>query len=448
LSSLDDEASQTWNAAYQSRSCFALPQQKAVQPFALQYAAAVNVFMTELKLNDRIADQKMPFVAVTIRRLLNRNFQKAATDLQRFGVDIEAIYALEKTQIKVERTIFAPETAPEAMLAHFAAPTAEMTALVFGAKDLIASKSKSESNNTDENEIAKMQAFGHAFGSLVYILDALEDFDKDRENKEFNALRAAFATENLSIKDRLFVTNYLRKAEQTMTLALNDLPLSETAKADFAARISANLTLRLHQAARPYLSLKQSLSERIATEWNYRTATAKTLANQAFTNVSQEIFAPFAAAPIAVAHYASFGAIAFFLPQVAHSFSTQNKQNWSFAALGVATWLAFASAVGIIKKAKKTCSSPDNVAGLKAAKDCCDSGACSSCSDGDKQACCTGCCTCCCTACETSNSCDNCCTCCSQSNHCEQDNWVFALIVLAVIALLLGLAYIIIVLGK
>jgi Family of unknown function (DUF5685) len=305
LSSLDEEASQTWNAAYQSRSCFALPQQKAVQPFALQYAAAVNVFMTELKLNDRIADQKIPFVAVAIRRLLNRNFQKAATDLQRFGVDIAAIYALEKTQIKVERAIFAPETTPEAMLAHFATPTAEMTALIFGTKTLISSKK--ESNNTDENEIAKMQAFGHAFGTLVYILDALEDFDKDHENKEFNALRAAFATENLGIKDRLFVTNYLRKAEQTMTLALNDLPLSETAKADFAARISANLTLRLHQAARPYLSLKQSLSERIVTEWNYRTATAKTLANQAFTNVSQEIFAPFAAA-----HYASFGAIAFF----------------------------------------------------------------------------------------------------------------------------------------
>jgi hypothetical protein len=434
LSSLDAQQPEMWDAAYQSNSCFALPKGSAEQPFALQYSAAVNVFMAELKLNDRITDQKSLFAA-TVRRALSRSFRQAAATLEQFGADIPGIYALEKQQIQVERSIFAADTTPETMLAHFAAPTAQMTALVFeAAAEHLSCK------NTDL--AAQLHAFGLAFGRLIYVLDAFEDFEKDKYNQEFNALRTALNTTELSLQNRFFATNYLREAEQKMTLALNALPLAESVKTEFAARISANLTLRLHHAASPYLNLKQTLAARIKTEWDYRTSTAQRLANQAFTNVLER-----AMPPVAGAHYAAYGAIAFFLPQIANNFQQHSKHNWSFAALGIATWATLAAAIGLGKKVKKTCTSPDTLQQLHSAKDCCNGA--SDCGNGSNNSeCCTGLCGCCCSACSAADCCSNCCSCCSESNNCKQDEWVFGLIVIAVLALLLGLAYLIIVLGK
>jgi Family of unknown function (DUF5685) len=435
LSNLAQAQPELWDASYQSKSCFALPQGKTEQPFALQYSAAVNVFMAELKLNDRITDQKSLFAA-TIRRALNRNFQKAAAELKALGTDTDTIYSLEKTQLAVERSFFAADTAPETILGHFAAPTAEMTALVFEA----AAKHLPQGETPILKQ--KLRAFGSSFGKLVYVLDALEDFEKDKQNKEFNALRAALHSDTLSIAQRIVATNYLRQAEQEMTLALYDLPLAEAVKTEFAARISANLTLRLHHAARPYLSLKQSLAERLKTEWQHRTKTAQTLANQAFTNVLER-----AMPPVAGVHYAAFGAVAFFIPQIANTFNHNNKINWSFAALGLAAWATVKAAIGLGKQAKKSCNSPDNLQNLRSAKDCCD-GASACDTSGGNEACCTGLCGCCCAACEGADCCSNCCSCCADSNGWKKDDWIFGLIVIAVLALLLGIAYLILVLAK
>src|SRR5260370_15128449 len=77
--------------------------------------------------------------------------------------------------------ILATQTAREARaesLAHVAEPTATATAMIFSHGARLVGR---------EDLAANMYRLGHAFGYLVYILDAFEDRERDRQSGGFNA---------------------------------------------------------------------------------------------------------------------------------------------------------------------------------------------------------------------------------------------------------------------
>ena len=102
-----------------------------------------------------------------------------------------------------------------------------------------------------------MNALGFAFGSLVYVLDALEDFEADTRKGDFNALRAAFSlppeqgtaapTGSAALPEaaRITVHAYLRELAEQAAAALHSLPIDAPQVRLLANRVRTNLNRRL-----------------------------------------------------------------------------------------------------------------------------------------------------------------------------------------------------------
>ena len=124
------------------------------------------------------------------------------------------------------------------LLNLLAEPTARATALFFahGAKIVGC-------------EIAQETMFqlGAAFGKLIYLLDAFEDYEKDFRSGQFNAFRRAFeSTQNtMSGALRRRAVERIRLEENEMAKRLSELPIATELKELFVRRLNDNLSKKL-----------------------------------------------------------------------------------------------------------------------------------------------------------------------------------------------------------
>jgi hypothetical protein len=161
-----------WSEAYRSWNCMSLPDDEEM-PLLLRYTAAVNVLLGEYKVRDHEADSRRAWWT-WLRRWFSPAFRKAQSDLVALEFPVEEVERILSRQAELEATA-------GVRMEDVAAPTAEVTALVFrhGAR------------------LAKLDAMadvlagvGYRFGELIYILDAYEDFDRDARTGAFNAVRS------------------------------------------------------------------------------------------------------------------------------------------------------------------------------------------------------------------------------------------------------------------
>ena len=244
MEALAPAAAPDGDRAFRSFSCLALPAYGPKVPIRLRYAAAATVFLAEAKLADRL-DDSPSLLADAFSRAYGRAFQRAAADLSAWDAPVDPVLSLLGSQGAREEAASAllGDRSSVEVLARLAGPTAESTALVFEHGARLAGR---------PGAARAMGELGRAFGTLVYLLDAYEDFERDSTRGEFNAFRAAYALargpmpEELRPAFRQAVWSSGVEAVQR----IEELPFPEVRRSLFAGRLRSNLSARLGESVR------------------------------------------------------------------------------------------------------------------------------------------------------------------------------------------------------
>jgi hypothetical protein len=257
-----DERLAQWDRAYQSYSCFSLPDNPEDMPLSLQFAATATLINAQFKIADRVMDSNRSLWLFP-QWYFSGSFRAASARLKLWGFLLAELWECSIIQAKREAEAednAARQSAGE-MLAGLAEPTGTAAGLIFqhGAR-VVGGHTAQEA----------MYALGRTFGTMIYLLDALEDFEKDFRNRHFNALRAAYSLscERLPAHPRESVTQTIRDLAAQIESMLAQLPIAATRAAEFAARLQTNLSIRLdgkrmlHRACRALSKPAMTFRER------------------------------------------------------------------------------------------------------------------------------------------------------------------------------------------
>lgn len=239
LTALSSDAVNDWQQSYQSYNCLNLP--KTEMPLALQFAATANVILTEFKLADHIADEKKRRFKFA-RQLFSKESREAENALRNWDFPLEEVQEILSSQERRET-----ESRDFEILAE---PTAQTTALFFSKGANLVGKSELE---TAAFEI------GSAFGKLVYLLDAFEDYENDFKANKFNAIRAVYGLPEACVPNiaKRKVISELHELENEIIQKVSDLPINESEKALFSGRLQQNLQRKL-QADLPVIQSEKN----------------------------------------------------------------------------------------------------------------------------------------------------------------------------------------------
>jgi hypothetical protein len=235
----DDEKLSGWARQYRSYNCMSIPPSETDMPLALQLAAAGTMVMAEFKIADHIADRQGRRWRLA-GRVYSRSFARAAAHLQQWNFPVAELRECWRAQIEVERQPSAqPGLSWQDLLTQYAGPTATATSLFFEHGARIAA---------DGLATEPMKAVGRSFGELVYLLDALEDYEDDARTGAFNPLRVAFQSTQgrLVARDREKTVGLLREIASQIESDIEGLPIPQERARIFTSRLRANLSGRLN----------------------------------------------------------------------------------------------------------------------------------------------------------------------------------------------------------
>lgn len=227
LAALSAEKPSEWQEGYQSFNCFARIDGDNI-PLAFQYASAVNVFLSDLKIKDHIQDEKK-LLWKGAKLTYHRPFKKASRNLSQFGLPIEEIEQLFQQQLSLEKE--------NHTLEEYAYPTSKITSLIFKQGGVLIKKNE-----------AILEKIGFHFGKLAYILDAIEDYDKDIRSNNFNGIKHGFQLGNhsidLSIKNQ--VNEIIFSIQEKIISLIEVSAFSEETKKVFISRLSLNIHKKIY----------------------------------------------------------------------------------------------------------------------------------------------------------------------------------------------------------
>lgn len=285
LTALGDDKFTSWQRAYQSYNCMSLPKNE--MPFALEFAATANVVLTEFKLKDHIADENKTRWQIAYKTFSNA-FTKAVKQLESRQFPLENLREVlaEQTGRETELT----GKSPDEVLHYLAEPTATATALFFaeGAKQI-----------GRETEAETMSALGFAFGKLVYLLDAFEDYEKDLKLNRFNAFRAAFGIDSkrLTGTAKRKAVEKIRAAQTEVAENIEKLTISTELKQLYIGRLKSNLERQLKTDLPVNVHQKVCTPKRrltFAERWRKAKTIAGELTTGSFSQKTWQYFPAFA----------------------------------------------------------------------------------------------------------------------------------------------------------
>jgi Family of unknown function (DUF5685) len=409
-----------WNQSYQSYNCLALPRSQAAMPLVLQYAAAATLTLSEFKLADHILDSKQRRWRVA-RRVFSKSFRQAAAQLAEWDFPVADLRRALRSQEAREARARNATVSPDATLDDLAEPTAHATAMFLAhGTQLVGIASATDS----------MRRIGRAFGALIYLLDALEDYGKDARSGNFNAIRAAFklTDERLPADIRKSVADRIRSLAAEIETALGELPIADSWARLFASRLQQNLSqqlgARLPVVAQP-CKVKHATKKTLGERWREAVAAGHALADKRAAAHG----ASFAARMASPFVFASVLPITFLFPREAAQAGSYREclgLGLNLMALGslaaaVAGRLRFSSDSSEVEEAIKEEIGKGKGARKAARKAAAAGGGGTGDSSGGSSFCCCGDCDCCCDGCDCCDCCNGC-DCCDCCNGCDGCN--------------------------
>ena len=141
---------------------------------AMRISSAFHILLVDQWLLDQQLDRQWLWGWA---RLLTRPLSRKAADEFRYDDDLlELITTISERQSALEKTGGDQLTPDEA-----AAPTAELLGLLL--KQVVAPLNPSSST---PEQVGRLDHLGHALGSAIYLIDALEDLEQDQSRRLFN----------------------------------------------------------------------------------------------------------------------------------------------------------------------------------------------------------------------------------------------------------------------
>jgi hypothetical protein len=241
---------------------------------------------------------------------------------------------------------------------------------------------------------------GFAFGKLVYLIDAFEDYEKDFRGKRFNAFRAAFrlSEEKLTPGAKRKVAAVLRDSESEISEKINQLPIAENQKTLFVSRLSENLQRKL-KTNLPVLKTKSVCAPKPRQTFNQRWQNAAAKARALARNYSWQM-------PLVFLFVFAFALIAPARAGEAKSARECFDLSFNLMALGAVFGSVLAFPKPFLQKfPKRRKKQAEESGGDDSGESWCDWCDCDCCCDCD--GCCDGCD--CCSGCCDNCGCDGCC---------------------------------------
>ncbi len=289
-----------WAPAFQSYNCMSLPTEAEV-PLTLRIAAAVSMILSELKFEDHI-DDGGSIVVRGAKRCLDPVFTKSESEFSLLKFPMEDIRNWFEQQSIREKFGRGPATADDS-LTMFAEPTAMITAIVFEHSGSIVS---------GDTWKPTMKRLGYGFGSLIYLIDAFEDYEKDFRTSSFNAIASAFELTSpkmpLAIEEG--IERKIRLMLKELDTCIEELPLSADQKQEYSQRLWRNVRrktgFQLHTHSSKHVHSKicqnhvsnnlpscNNTESSLHSRWQTARSTASNLTSDIMTLCDSKVIRPF-----------------------------------------------------------------------------------------------------------------------------------------------------------
>lgn len=217
---------------FSAYKCQQLPKSVYDIPMSLQYVSSINVILSYFKLLDNYYDSKNAGKIKwgVLIRIQKSSFKKAKIRLKELGFPFETISKNIKQQFLIEKEKNFDIDFKE-IIKKYSLPTANLTASIF-----------SYGSNFTNPELANnLYNIGFAFGEIVYLNDALTDYETDRRNNQFNILNlnlGCFKNKKESIKC------YIRDRLEILKREIDCLPLNTKLIHSYKNRLDLNLSVK------------------------------------------------------------------------------------------------------------------------------------------------------------------------------------------------------------
>lgn len=291
-----------WSPAFQSYNCMSLPGESDV-PLTLRIAAAVSMILSELKFEDHI-DDSGSVVFRGAKKCLDPVFTKSESEFARLNFPMEAIRQWFDLQ-SVREQFGRGRATEDGSLSLFAEPTAMITSIVF---------EHSASIVSGDDWKPAMQRLGYGFGSLIYLIDAFEDYVRDFRTNSFNAIASAYelTTANIPSEIEESVERKIRLILKDLDACVEELPLTTDQKQEYSQRLWRNVrrktgfALQQHkvtskhvhsQTCKTHASKNQSSScnqteTSLQSRWQTACATASNLTSDLVSSCDSKVIRP------------------------------------------------------------------------------------------------------------------------------------------------------------
>lgn len=256
--------------ALRSYNCMRLPDENDI-PIELRLSAAINMILCDFKVRDQLSDAPgLPWKIAN--QMFAARFGAAAMMLSKFDFPLHetfewlSVQALREKEARFSSGEVSPLLSNAAMaldidrMSWLGEPTAVVTGLFFRHAALAC---RIAARTAD-----LLYQLGSSFGQLVYVLDALEDFEKDLRRGEFNAIRSCspgssrlFNSPN-SLDSSRFIAraaisdatldaalNLIRSRRQDIEKCIEALPIDESTQQLFRERFLSSTEKRLSRLA-------------------------------------------------------------------------------------------------------------------------------------------------------------------------------------------------------
>lgn len=255
LSSLLKKDIKEWETSLQAvNQCWTMPKTEEDLPQNLKYAAAANIFFAQLKFRDDIADEEGG--KKWLHRFYENKLDKAASDLQSYGLDLSNCYEWADLQLKRESEEVDRSMSFEHYLNYCAEATAEISAAVFSNAAVFVGLDQAQQD---------FYQLGYALGQLMYVLDALEDFSSDLKKQKFNPFLQYYSVGQASSLIHSSGWDLVDEYRMGVEQELLQLSIDELEKERYAARLLSNILERQAKWEAPeaaVLSFKEAWKKR------------------------------------------------------------------------------------------------------------------------------------------------------------------------------------------
>lgn len=241
-------------------TCLKLPQKEEQIPQFLKYAASINILLGHYKIIDNVYDSKHKFnIWSLIQYFGNSNFAKAKKYLAEQNLPVEFIDNEIQEQFKREKQRISFDNFQDTFK-YYCSQTAKITGVIF---------EHSVASFNDQQLSSSFSEIGTNFGEMVYLIDAIEDYEKDKRNGKFNFFLLHPAADKAKLIEK--VTNYIYECLGKIEFCINTLPISESKKRAFISNLFLNVTSRI-SPAKSCLTLKHCTQKSLSIKKRYQLA--------------------------------------------------------------------------------------------------------------------------------------------------------------------------------